>query len=139
MNLPGIAKKPLIKKFLLWDTGLLTLSGVLGFLVAPYFIKPALEKSISEKFHRTATIRELGINPYALSVTIKGFALKEKNGAGNALTFDELYVDVERIVAAPRACDWQNQAGRAAFEGGAQCGSELQLHRRHRRTHQPAC
>ena len=96
MDLPGIAKRPL-KKIALWSAGILALIGVFGFLVAPHFAKPALEKTISEKLHRTATIRELGINPYALSVTIKGFALKEKDGAGDALTFDELYVNVEAV------------------------------------------
>lgn len=95
MNLSGIAKKPLTKKIALWGTGLFVLFGVLGFLVAPYFVKSALEKSISEKLHRTATIRELSINPYALSATIKGFALKERSGADVALAFDELYVNVE--------------------------------------------
>jgi len=63
MNLPGIAKKTLIIKIALWSAGLFVLLGVLGFLVAPHFVKSALEKSISEKLHRTATIRELGINP----------------------------------------------------------------------------
>src|SRR4030065_2788582 len=95
MNPPEIAKKPLLKKIALWSAGLFVLIGVIGFLVAPHFVKSALEKAISEKLHRTATIRELGINPYALSATAKGFALKEKDGKGDAASFDELYVNVE--------------------------------------------
>lgn len=95
MNPPEIAKKPLLKKIVLWSAGLFALIGVIGFLVAPHFVKSALEKSIGEKLHRTATIRELGINPYTLSATVKGFALKEKDGKSDAASFDELYVNVE--------------------------------------------
>ncbi len=97
MNLPKIAYKPLFKKIVLWGAGLFILIGVLGFLVAPHFVKPALEKSIGEKLHRTATIRKLGINPYALSATINGFVLSERNGSGEAFSFDELYVNVEAV------------------------------------------
>ncbi|NTV11572.1 MAG: hypothetical protein HGA47_12500, partial [Zoogloea sp.] len=71
------------------------LVGVAGFLVAPHYLRPFVEQLLSEKLHRKVSIGELSVNPYALSVSVKHFVLKEPDGSGDAARFDELYVNLE--------------------------------------------
>lgn len=82
-----------IRKGLLWSSVFLLLVGMLG-LSAPYFLRGFLEKTLAEKLHRPVHIAELSINPYALSATVKGFRVEEKEGGGELFAFDELYVNL---------------------------------------------
>ena len=88
-------KRPLLKKLLVGGVALFVLVGALGFLALPHFLRPFAENLLSEKLHRPVHIGELAINPYALSVRIKGVSIGEKAGAGELLGFDELYVNLE--------------------------------------------
>ncbi|MGE5492542.1 MAG: DUF748 domain-containing protein, partial [Actinomycetota bacterium] len=74
---------------------IVVLFGILGFFVAPHFVKPALESALAEKLHRPVAIRELDINPYALSATVKGLVINDRESADPALSIDELYVNLE--------------------------------------------
>ena len=37
--------------------------------------------TISKRLHRDVTIQQLRINPYAMSIAIRGFSIKERNGS----------------------------------------------------------
>jgi hypothetical protein len=69
--------------------------GILGFLALPHFLRPFLENTLSEKLHRPVKVAELAINPYAMSATVKGFSVGEREGSGELAGFDELYVNLE--------------------------------------------
>ncbi|MBI4757333.1 MAG: DUF748 domain-containing protein [Betaproteobacteria bacterium] len=94
-QLQALANKPLTRKVALWTIVVFAALGVLGFLVAPWASKSLIERAISEELLRPAHIGELSINPYALSATVRGFQLTEKDGQTPFVGFDELYVNLE--------------------------------------------
>ncbi len=73
--------------------GLLIYTGV-GFLVLPAMLKWQLRKQLPALTHRIAEVKQVRMNPYALSLTVRGLSLTESNGAPFA-AFDELYVNFQ--------------------------------------------
>ena len=70
---------------------------IVGFFVLPPIVKSILTKKLSENLHREVTIQQLKINPYALSLTVRGFLVKERTGSETFVSFDELYVNFQSI------------------------------------------
>ena len=59
----------------------------------PPVLKMILVKKLSENLHRQVTIQKIKINPYALTVDVKGFLVKERGSAENFVSFDEIFVE----------------------------------------------
>jgi hypothetical protein len=72
----------------------LLIYAVLGFLVLPAILKWQLRKQLPALTHRAAEVKQVRINPFALSLTLRGVSLTESNGAPFA-AFDELYVNFQ--------------------------------------------
>jgi hypothetical protein len=87
-NLSG-AKKPAIIAALL-----LCLYAIAGFLVAPAIIKSKAPAIIAEQLGRKATVDQVRLNPFVLSLTVRGFELEEPNGEPFA-GFEEFYVNFQ--------------------------------------------
>jgi hypothetical protein len=83
------AKKPALIALLL-----LCLYAIGGFLVAPAIIKSKAPTIIAEQLGRKATVEQIRLNPFVLSLTVRGFALEEPNGEPFA-GFEELYVNFQ--------------------------------------------
>jgi uncharacterized protein involved in outer membrane biogenesis len=86
-----------LMKIILWIVGLFVLFSFIGFFVAPPVIKSILLKRLSDTLHRDISIESFRINPYAFSVTVKGFDMKERQTGEPFISFDELYVDIEAM------------------------------------------
>lgn len=69
--------------------------GVLGGLVAPPLLRSKLSSTLSEKLHRQVTIEQIQINPYAMTATVRGFLMKERQSNNTAISFDELYLNLQ--------------------------------------------
>ena len=89
----GLARTPRARKILWWVLGLLALFTLVGFLVVPPIVKSQLEQQLSKALHRTVTVEAVRVNPFAPSVTVRGFAARERTGDALFVTFDELYVN----------------------------------------------
>ncbi len=76
--------------------GLLLLYTVSGFWIAPYLIKRELPEFLEQKLGRSAALQEISINPFLLTVELKGFAIQQKKG-GRFIGFDEFFVDFELV------------------------------------------
>ncbi len=74
--------------------GLLLLWAVAGFLVLPRFLRPVIERKLAVRLHRPVTLRGLAINPFALSATLDGLTVKERDG-GPFFSFERLYLNLE--------------------------------------------
>lgn len=83
------------KKILIGIAALAVLIGIIGFFVLPPVLKPILIEKLSATLHRQAAIEKIAFNPFTLSVTIKGFRLKEPSASSTFLSFDELHVNAE--------------------------------------------
>lgn len=72
----------------------LVVYAVLGFFVIPALVKWQLRKQLPALTHRQAEVKHVRMNPFALSLTIRGLALTETNGTAFA-AFDEFYANFE--------------------------------------------
>jgi len=85
------------KKILIGLVVFFVLVGLAGFFVLPPIVKPLLLEKLSETLHREVSLEALRINPYTLSVNLKGFVVREKDGKANFISFDDLYLNAELI------------------------------------------
>ena len=81
----------------------LVLFTLFGFFLLPPVLKMILVKKLSENLHRQVTIQKIKINPYALTVDVKGFLVKERGSAENFVSFDEIFVNLSSLSLAKRA------------------------------------
>jgi uncharacterized protein involved in outer membrane biogenesis len=91
------------KKILIWTAVFFAVFSIVGFFVLPPIVKSVLTDKLSQAIHRPVTIKEIGINPYALSVTVRGFEIKEPSGPEVFVSFDELYVNLDSTSVFRRA------------------------------------
>lgn len=85
------------KKILIGCAVLCVLVGVTGFFILPPIVKPILIEKLSAALHRDVALEKISINPVTLSVTLKGFALRERNPSSTFLSFEELHVNAEGL------------------------------------------
>jgi len=83
------------KTLLIWAAALLVVFTLVGFFVVPPILKSVLATQLTTALHREVTIREVRFNPFALSATVRGLAVKEPKGPETFASFEELYVNLE--------------------------------------------
>jgi len=76
----------------------LVLYTIVGFFVVPAVIKSQMLKRLPALTHRQASVEQVKGNPYAMSLTIRGFALKETNGEVFS-SFDEFYINFQPVAS----------------------------------------
>ncbi|MGE5190686.1 MAG: DUF748 domain-containing protein [Gemmatimonadota bacterium] len=86
-----------LRNSLIAAAGCLLVVAVGGFLVAPPILRNFLVDKLSETLDRKAAIREVAVNPFALSVSVRGFRLDDRNASGPFVSFDELYLNLEAV------------------------------------------
>jgi uncharacterized protein involved in outer membrane biogenesis len=89
-----IVRHPRTRKITIWLAAIFAFIGILA-LAAPPLLKNKIAAELSTKLHREVSIEQLRINPYAMSVTVRGFLMKERQEQATALSFDELYANLE--------------------------------------------
>jgi uncharacterized protein involved in outer membrane biogenesis len=84
-----------LKTLAIWSGVALALFTLIGFFVVPPILKSVLTDKLSEALHRKVEIAEIRVNPFALSVTVSGFKVLERDGKGPFVSFEELYLNLE--------------------------------------------
>ena len=72
--------------------GVVALYALLGFVVAPWVLKGQLVKQVGALTGRPVTVERVRVNPFALSLTVEGFLVKDLDGSRLA-SFDRLHVN----------------------------------------------
>ena len=85
---------PRARKYLKWFGIVFVLYSLLGFLVLPFVIKWQMVKRLPEITKRQAAVRQVKVNPWTLSLTIRGLALQEPTGERFA-AWEEFYVNFQ--------------------------------------------
>lgn len=67
---------------------------MVGFLLLPRIIQWQLHRQLPAATHRQAAVRQVRCNPWTLSLTVRGFELKEPDGQPFA-SWEELYVNFQ--------------------------------------------
>src|SRR5262249_44988346 len=74
--------------------GLLLLYALGGFFLAPYLIKAYAIPAVAEKLKRPVLVKEVELNPFALSFRLTGFEIRERDQS-SLLGFEEFYVNLQ--------------------------------------------
>jgi hypothetical protein len=85
---------PRKRKVAIWAVGALLFYTVAGFLILPPIVRSVAVKQISKQLGREVSIEQIKINPFALSTTIRGLLIKDKDG-GPFVSWDEVYADLQ--------------------------------------------
>lgn len=75
----------------------LVVFAITGFLVLPPIIKSVLLKKLSETLHRDVAIQAVRFNPFMLSLTVRGFVMKEPKSQQQFVSFEELYLNLQTM------------------------------------------
>ena len=84
-----------LRRRLLIVVGLIALYTVIGFFLAPVIVKSQLEKRLSAELGRNVTVEKVRTNPYAISLTLENFAIRERDGTSKFVDWRRLYVNVD--------------------------------------------
>ena len=84
-----------LRRLLIGAAAFLALYTVLGFLVIPIVARKIAQSQLSQLLHRQVTIEALRLNPYALSVTVQGLRIHDREGAPDMFSLKRLYVNVQ--------------------------------------------
>ncbi|HKW28683.1 MAG TPA: DUF748 domain-containing protein [Verrucomicrobiae bacterium] len=85
---------PRRRKFAFWILGLLLFYTVAGFLILPPIVRVIAVKQLSRQLDRQVSIEKIKINPFALSTTVRGLLIKDKDGQP-FISWDEVYVNFQ--------------------------------------------
>jgi uncharacterized protein involved in outer membrane biogenesis len=89
-----IARHPRTRKIAIWVAAILALVWISTF-AAPPLLKGKIATELSKTLHREVSIEQIWFNPFTMSLTVRGFVVKERQGTATAVSFDELYANLE--------------------------------------------
>ena len=87
---------PRRRKWARWILGLLLFYTILGFFILPPIIRAVAVKQLSKQLDREVSIAKVKLNPYTLSVTVRGLLIKDKDGQP-FVSWDEVYVNLQLV------------------------------------------
>ena len=76
---------------------LFVLYNLIGFFALPAVFKMVLIDDFSETYQRDVTIESVGVNPYSLSLTMRGFGMKDPDTGNVFASFEELYINLQAV------------------------------------------
>ena len=68
------------KKWILGIVVFFVLFTVIGFFVVPPILKSYLLETLSKTLNRQVSLSDISLNPYTLTLTLRGFEIKEPQG-----------------------------------------------------------
>ena len=93
----GLKSTPLMKKIFRWAAISVVVYTVSGFIIIPPVIKSFMSKKLSDQLHREVFIQDIDLNPYALSLHVKNFVMKDRVTHETFFTFSELYINLQIV------------------------------------------
>lgn len=95
MKVPWLdSLSPRRRKLVLWGAGVVLFYTIGGFFIAPPIVRSVAARQISKELNREVTIAKVKLNPYAMSATIRGFLIQDKDGKP-FVSWDEVYANFE--------------------------------------------
>jgi len=82
------------KKWMIGTVIFFTLFTVIGFWVVPPILKAYLLENLSKTLNRKVSISGIGVNPYTLTLTLRGIEIKEPKSEEDFVSFDKLAVNL---------------------------------------------
>jgi len=93
--------RPQVKKIVLGLIIFFAVFTLVGFFALPPIVKSILTKQLSENLHRAVTIDQIKINPYTLSIAVRGLTIKDKGSSETFVSCGEIFLNFQST-SAPR-------------------------------------
>ena len=87
------------KKPLIWTGVFFSIVILFAFFGVPPLVKSIATKRLSATLHREVSIQKIHVNPFTLSLTVKGFFIKDRETPGAFVSFDELFLNFKSVSA----------------------------------------
>ena len=68
---------------------------VIGFFVIPPILKPYLLETLSKTLNRQVSLSGISLNPYTLTLTLRGFEIKEPKSPETFVSLEELVINLD--------------------------------------------
>jgi len=91
--------KPRWKKILYGLIIFFVLFTIIGFFVLPPVLKSILVKQLSQSLHREVMIKQIKINPYTLSATVRGLSVKDRESSETFVSCEEIFLNLQSLSA----------------------------------------
>jgi hypothetical protein len=82
------------RKLIIWSLALFLAYTVTGFLILPPIIRSVAARQLTKQLDREVSIQKVKLNPFALSVTVDGLLITDKDGQP-FVSWDEVYVNFQ--------------------------------------------
>ena len=82
-------RRTLLRALLVLALGTALFAGI-GFFVVPRVIKAKLEETLTAELHRKTTVEHVAFNPFTLTTTLQGIAIRNRDADSSFLTVDEV-------------------------------------------------
>ncbi|CBE68227.1 MAG: DUF748 domain-containing protein [Candidatus Methylomirabilis oxygeniifera] len=87
------------RKLLIWFGAVFAAMILFAFFGLPPLARSFLIRTLSETLHREVTIQQIKINPFALSLTIRGVTVKDRETPETFASFDQLFINLQSFSA----------------------------------------
>jgi hypothetical protein len=77
-----------------WSAALLLFYTIFGFFILPLIVRAIAVKQISKELDRETSIRQVKINPFVLSASVRGLLIKDKDGEP-FISWDEFFANFQ--------------------------------------------
>ncbi|PWB47949.1 MAG: hypothetical protein C3F12_03105 [Candidatus Methylomirabilota bacterium] len=88
-----------LRTLLIWFTALFVTVTLIAFFVLPPLARSFLIRTLSDALHREVAIQQIAINPFTLSLTVKGLTVKDRETPDTFASFDQLFINLESLSA----------------------------------------
>ncbi len=85
----------IIQKIIFWTIIFFIAYTIIGFFILPPIIRMIAVNKIEENLNRQASIDKISLNPYALSLSINGLSVREKDEDQDFISFKSLYLNMQ--------------------------------------------
>jgi uncharacterized protein involved in outer membrane biogenesis len=75
---------------------------LVGYFLLPYIIKSQIIPRVAEQLHRPVSVEDVEVNPFALSLRVSGFDIREPDQSP-MIGFEEFYINLQTISLLRRA------------------------------------
>jgi len=83
------------KKWIIGAAVFFILFTLIGFFVIPPLVKPYLLETLSKTLNRQVSLADISLNPYTLTLTLRGFEVKEPKSDKTFISLEELLVNLD--------------------------------------------
>ncbi len=87
------------RALLVWSGAVFAALILFAFFGLPPLARSFLMRTLSETLHRQVTIQQITINPFTLSLTVRGVTVKDRETSDTFASFDQLFINLESFSA----------------------------------------